>query len=227
MRWPRALAEDETLELIIAGASIARFGDGELNLALGSDCITQPYNSEISQALRQILDDPIDCLVGIPRLGGGPKEQFWRKYYRSDVCKLFGQSQYVSAFITRPDSAPWIDREDYWNKIRNIWRDKDVTLVRGSEKSLTAEMLDDAKSVKEIIAPRRDAFASYKDLMAQVGTPETALLCLGPTATIMAHDLCGRGVHAIDLGHIGMFLRKHMRGLSMAVTEHDKAVDRV
>jgi hypothetical protein len=42
----------------------------------------------------------------------------------------------------------------------------------------------------------------------------------------MAVDLCARGVHAIDLGHGGMFLRKRRRGQAMVVTDSDKAHDK-
>jgi hypothetical protein len=36
-------------------------------------------------------------------------------------------------------------------------------------------------------------------------------------------DLCAKGVHAIDLGHVGMFLRKARAGRPMTVTTEDKA----
>lgn len=227
LHWPDVLPEDETLNWVIAGASIARFGDGEFNLCVGQDCITQPYNLPIASALKKILREPSNCLVGIPRLGLGPKHLFWARFHRPDIWELFGQNKYVSAFITRPDSAPWIDRPEYWSKVRSLWIGKNVTLVRGSDKSLTASMLKGAASVREIIAPKRNAFASYTDLMRQIGTPQTALLCLGPTATVMAHDLSRRGVHAIDIGHIGLFLAKHLAGKPMVVTAKDKAVDRM
>jgi hypothetical protein len=38
----------------------------------------------------------------------------------------------------------------------------------------------------------------------------------------MAVDLCAIGIQAIDLGHIGLFLRKHRRGEPMVVTQADK-----
>jgi hypothetical protein len=44
--------------------------------------------------------------------------------------------------------------------------------------------------------------------MARIGTPERVLLSLGPAATVMAVDLCRRGVHAIDVGHMGAFYRR-------------------
>jgi hypothetical protein len=34
------------------------------------------------------------------------------------------------------------------------------------------------------------------------------IICLGPTATVLAERLAKKGVHALDLGHIGMFMRR-------------------
>ncbi len=38
----------------------------------------------------------------------------------------------------------------------------------------------------------------------------------------MAVDLCKKGVHAIDLGHVGLFLKKHRQGLPMWLSKDDK-----
>lgn len=227
MAWPAVIGECETLELVAAGASISRFGDGEFKLALAQSCVSQPKDANLARRLRAILRDSGKCLVGIPNVrADGPKKPFWQTYDRGNVRALFGKREYFSAFITRPDSAPWIDTVDYWETVRSLWKGKRVTLVRGSGKSLTQDMLNDAAEVREIIAPRQGAWAEYDRLIDEIGTPETALLCLGPTATVMAVDLCAKGVHAIDLGHIGLFLKKHERGLPMWVTKEEKAVDK-
>jgi hypothetical protein len=99
--------------------------------------------------------------------------------------------------------------------------------VRGSTKSLTSDDLVGAATVTEVIAPRQHAWADYTSLLERVGRPARALICLGPSATVMAVDLCAKGVHAIDLGHVGMFLRKRRRGDPMWVTEDDRSHDRV
>lgn len=227
MIWPDVLDEDETLDCVLAGASLARFGDGEFNLARGGTCITQKQVAPIAAVLKAILKFPGKCLIGIPRQGVGPKAQFWARYDRPEVVKLLSPDvAYASAFVTRPDSAPWIDRPDYWLKLKSLWQGKKVTLVRGSWKSLTAEMLADAAEVREIICAAKNAYDDCGYILDKIGEDKTVLLCLGPTATILALELSQRGAHAVDLGHIGMFLRKHERGLPMKVTDQEKAVDR-
>lgn len=222
MIYPRVLGEVATLQRVLEGASLARYGDGEFKMAArGAGIKSQEAHDGLSRRLREILRDSGDCLVGIPNIHSDtPKIAFWRKYL--EMGRLLATRPYVSAFVTRPDSAPWINTDDYWFAVESLWRGLDVTLVRGSSKSLVAEDLVGARSVNEVICAKQHAFRHYDEILARIGTPTRALLCLGPTATVLAVDLCARGVHAIDLGHIGMFLKKHRRGEPMWVTKDDK-----
>lgn len=225
-QYPDVLGELETLRRIVAGASIARYGDGEFKISTGtgSSIKSQPYDVHLSGRLRGILMDSGACMVGLPNiLSQTPKIEFWQKYQRY-ASMLDPSRRYVSSFITRPDSAPWIDTDEYWSLFESLWAGRDVTLVRGSGKSLVAEDLTSAYRVTEIVGPRQGAWADYDALVDRVmaSQPQRVLICLGPTATVMAVDLCARGVHAIDLGHIGMFLRKRRRGEPMWVTKVDK-----
>ncbi len=224
--YPHVLDESASLDRILAGASIARYGDGEFKMAgHGAGIKSQAADERLSERLRNILIDSGSCMVGIPNIHSDtPKVEFWGKHQR--YCALLEESRrYVSSFITRPDSAPWIDEPSYWERLESLWVGHDVTLVRGSAKGLTPEDLIGAGTVTEILAPRQGAWFEYAALLKRIGKPKRAILCLGPTATVMAVDLCARGVHAIDLGHAALFLRKHRRGESMALTKAEKAVD--
>lgn len=220
--YPVVLSELNTLRLVSDGLSLARYGDGELNLCRARPAKVQRRDSLLSARLLEILMDSGRCLVGIPNLHSAtPKAAFWGKYQTS--TDLLVDRPYVSSFVTRPDSAPWIDQPDYWQLLESLWVGQDVTLVRGGRHGLTKADLVGAGAVTEILAPPQDAWLSHDALLEQIGTPKRALLCLGPTATVMAVDLCAKGVHAIDLGHVGMFVRKHRAGQPMTVTAEDKA----
>lgn len=227
--YPAVLGEFETLKRVLAGESIARYGDGEIRMAEHNSSIkSQTADTELSRRLRGILQDSGACMVGIPNIySDTPKGEYWRKFQKY-AGLLNPDKAYVSSFITRPDSAPWIDAPEYWAMVPQLWQGRSVTLVRGSGKSLTAEDLvaGGAGEVTEVLAPRQHAWADYASLLKRIGRPERAILCLGPTATVMAVDLCARGVHAIDWGHGGMFWRKHLRGEPMWVTDAEKSVDR-
>ncbi len=72
-----------------------------------------------------------------------------------------------------------------------------------------------AKSIKLINAPRRDAYIEINRIQAEIEAAMVGrnvktvpiLMCLGATATILAHRLAARGLWAIDLGHVGMFMK--------------------
>jgi hypothetical protein len=222
------LGESDTLDRILAGASIARYGDGEFKIAAHNAGIkSQPADAKLSERLQRILIDSGSCMVGIPNIHSAtPKAEFWGRHMQ--FCSLLDDTRrYVSSFITRPDSAPWIDEPSYWDRLESLWIGQDVTLVTGSKKSLKAEDLIGAGTVTEIAAPAQGAWFQYDALMKRIGRPKRAIICLGPTATVMAVDLCARGVHAIDLGHVALFLRKHRRGEPMWLTKEDKSHDKV
>lgn len=232
--YPKILGESETLDLVRSGRSIARYGDGEFKMAaINCGIKSQDGDLRLSQRLAEILKAPGDCLVGIPNihevissgLSTDQKVEFWSKHLR--FHRLLNPAvQYSSAFISRPDSAPWIDTDDYWNRLQSLWVGQDVTVVHGSHKSLQPEDLIGARTITSIQCPKRNAFAEYDEILERIGSPSRALVCLGPTATVLAYDLCKRGVHAIDLGHTAIFLRKRRRGEPVVVTEDDRAVDR-
>src|SRR5262245_51769959 len=99
---------------------------------VGGERPGQPYDATLARRLREVLKESGDCLVGIPNIHSDtPKAAFWQRYADQWVTKHLAAREYVSSFITRPDSAPWIDGPAYWAKVRRLWAGKDVTLVRG------------------------------------------------------------------------------------------------
>lgn len=234
-KYPSVMSEEKTLDLILKGRSIARYGDGEFRIA---DHVTtiknQNADAKLTERLAHILQDSGECLVGIPNIyrviesnPDGQKVEYWTKYLWAR--SLLADRQYVSAFISRPDSAPWINTADYWAKVETLWKGQDVCVVRGSGKSLTTADLNGARTVTEILCPRNSAFSEYDSILDRILSvkPKRVLLGLGPTATVLAVDLCAKGIHAIDLGHLAMFMRKFRKGEPAIVTEEDKAVDKV
>jgi len=220
--YPHVLSESDTLDRVLVGQSLARYGDGEFHLCHGRSAKAQIANPVLRGRLCDILQDPGGCLVGIPNLHSDtPKAAFWAPFAQHH--SLLAQRSYGSSFVTRPDSAPWIDIPDYWARLSSLWEGQDVTLVRGeSAKALQASDLTGARTVTVVNCPKRNAFGQYAQILARVGTPARALLCLGPTATVLAVDLSHLGVHAIDLGHVALFLRKHRKGEPMVLTPAEK-----
>lgn len=207
-RWPHVVDEFESMRRVAQGMSLARYGDGELNLCLGRDIKCQTHSRRLQDRLRSILLGSGPCAVGVPNVMAKTKP-YWEKFKTERYARLFDPERvYLSAFVSRPDSAPWIHVDAYWRIVADLWVGQDVTLVRGSEKSLTPDELHGAANVREVRCLRQNAFQEYDRLLDRVGTPKRAILCCGPTATVLAVDLAARGVHAVDLGHVGMWTRR-------------------
>jgi glycosyltransferase GT-like protein len=213
------LDEFETLEAAHAGRSIARFGDGELKIATGRDAKSQPHDKMLELRLREALKSPgtTGPLVCIPRANPkSPKVDLWRTFETRQYLKLYDdEGTYGSPFITRPDSAPWIETPKYWERVVDLWRDRDVVLVRGPNKSLRPEDMTAAASIEDVLCPAQNAWTIHGELFERLhGERRRVIFCLGATATVLAFRLGIEGVHAIDLGHIGMFMRRDPFALS-------------
>lgn len=209
--YPSVLSEEETIARAHAGASLARYGDGELKLALGFTCVSQIAVPALSRELKHILAKPSACLPCIPNAAPRPPrktKEAWRGYAVEKYRAMYGLPLYGSAFISRPDSAPWIDTPEYWDSIDALWRGRDVVLVKGTERSLTEAGIGSANSVRVVDAPRRDAYAEIDRIEEEIGkTSDRVLLCVGATSTVLAWRLAQKNIHALDLGHLGMFMR--------------------
>jgi hypothetical protein len=206
----RVYTEQQTLQLAVEGRSLSRFGDGELRLCLGGRAASQEYNKDLAKELTRLLTKQTNSLVCLPwPRKGSPKVKNWTKICGS-YEHLFGKKEYGSAFITRPDSAPWIENQEYIQLLQQLWVGKDVTLLVGERMtSLAPDMLVGAASVRTIIGPQSHAYPSINDLESQVGkTKGPVLMCMGATATCLAERLARKGIHAVDLGHVGWMVRR-------------------
>lgn len=231
MTYPAVLTEQETLSMLELGASIARYGDGELKLCRGGSAKAQAYEKGLSDRLKWILRSPSACLVGIPRIADPEavpedKRVFWAKYAAPEYANLYEPGKiYGSAFITRPDSAPHIDTEEYFERMKALWSGRRVVLVNGDNKRFNKDgsILETASAWERWEMPAQNAWAVYPELLKRCkgeGRETLFILALGPTATVLAFDLDEAGYQALDLGHLGMFYARFRRGVPLS--EFDK-----
>lgn len=211
----KVLSEVDTLELALT-RSIARVGDGEFRLARGAPSASQSPDPRLQREMVDLLAGPTSSLVCLPNLrAGSPKMWFWNKYDNATYEGLCRQKLYGSTWITRPDDAPWIDRPEYWDRVAGLWTGRDVVLVTGDHKSLTEDQLTEAKSVRVVMSTRQHAYAHISEIQEKVGQHQgTVLICLGATATVLAERFAKKDIHALDLGHIGMFMRRRKKLLT-------------
>jgi hypothetical protein len=130
------------------------------------------------------------------------------------VQALSENMTYYSAFITRPDSAPWISNKEFCLRFQEVWAGRRVVIIAPKENKLVNVVKVKAGSLVWHSCPRRNAYESIDKAEQQVldARPEVALLSIGPTATVLARRLASRGVHAIDIGSAGGFLMRYLLG---------------
>ena len=209
--YPDVKGEIETLDLVLSGKSIGRYGDGEFNHVRGKKNVSQMVDRGLTRELKALLlDPPKACIVGIPTMNPAGKAT-WLAYKDQYAKHLNPKVKYVSAFITRPDSAPWIDTPEFYDKVESLWRGQKVTLVANGVRSLKPDFLRSHDAdVNYVECPYRDAYRKIDELEdACLRAGRRVILCAGPTATVLAARLARAGLHAVDAGHIGMFWRRY------------------
>ena len=210
--WPDVQEEFLTLAKVAEGYSIARFGDGEGKIMRGMAYVREPVQPELAQMLRTIISAPHDrCLIGIPTMNPqGPKYEGWQKRLPLFLADLSPTVQYYSAFITRPDSAPWIETLTYARQLESCWAGRKVAIVCEPWSKLLSVVKITARKVVHIPCPSHNAFAhlaGYEQLILK-SHAEIALLSHGVSATVLAHRLASQGMWALDLGSIGGMLTR-------------------
>lgn len=223
---PKVHDEWKTLELVRdKHMSIARFGDGEFKLCDGRNQISQLPNEALQTKLNNILhSNNKSLLVCIPNihdenifsLMSEQKQKFWKNYLGDKTLNFLREyKEYGSSFITRPDSAPGINKDDYWKGWQSVWADKRVLLVDGVQSRFNkAGPLDNTSYLNNIKCSSNNAFNYYDEILFSIDSHCTAeaidlvVLSLGPTATVLAADLNGKGIWALDLGRFGVFYAK-------------------
>jgi len=213
MNYPSVVGEFETIDAVLKGKSLARFGDGELKLMDGQGYLREPGCEKLANELLAVLQTSHrNCLVGIPTMSeDGPKYENWIRH-RDRFAKLLhgADVRYYSAFVTRPDSAPWINSLAFVGEIEKLWHGRRVAVLAEPGNSILKVVRLSAKKIKHVVCPHREAYAQIDDfeILLAKGKPEVALLSCGPTATCLANRLAARGIHAVDIGSAGGFLLK-------------------
>lgn len=245
------LSDFETVELIVRDKkSVSRFGDGEISWILGTQKGSFQNGSEIlSKRLSEVLSSNLDnLLICLPYTLNEVKgldlnaKHFWTRimhYQRFHIFHYINTNVYGNSLFTRPYMI-YKDKkgaEEKFKKIKLIWENRDIVMIEGSFTffGIGNDLLDNANSIRRIIAPHENAFDKYNEILSEVKKLEKTsliLLALGPTATILAYDLTKLGYQAIDIGHVDIeyewFLRKTKRKISITgkyVNEVNNKID--
>lgn len=208
MKYPTQIADEfETMRKVAAGKSLARFGDGELKMMFGSSYVRQVGSIEIATELFNVMNAPAEeCIVGIPTMDRrGPKVANWQRHIDRFERVIQRPGPFYSAFVTRPDSAPWIETPEYLDLVLSCWRGKSVVLVSEPTNKLIKILRATAGSLVHLECPSEGCYPLINQFELEVWLqrPQIAILSMGVTATCLANRLAARGVQALDFGSAG------------------------
>src|SRR4051794_35928432 len=119
----RVLDERATLAVLCERrASLARYGDGELEIMIGRDISCQEYDPMLARRLRFILRAPTpEFLVGIPnfpalQIKRSGRKRIWERYQCIFSHLVRRGATYHSAFVSRPASVMGLESAEYFQE---------------------------------------------------------------------------------------------------------------
>ncbi|USS84720.1 GT-D fold domain-containing glycosyltransferase [Fructilactobacillus myrtifloralis] len=246
---PKIIDADATLALISKNQlSISRYGDGELNWMIGDDGFEsfEIGSSKLQNRLAEIIKSNLpNHLVGIPGNLTDPNQVndessfFWKKQLCKNGSKWFSyldpHKTYYDADITRPyiEKRDKRNSEKTFNLLKQVWNNRDVLIVEGQETRFGVgnDLLANAHSIRRIECPVTNAFERYDEILKtikkHVKPNDLVLAALGPTATVLAFDLCKSGFQTIDIGHADIEYEWFKNGATEKVPVSGKYVNEV
>lgn len=206
--------EWETLRAIAArGASIARYGDGELMIMIGYGIYFQEYDPELARRLREIVRQPSErFLIGLPPFDtmSITKEAWkkrWEKYRLIFSYLVRNGGSYHSTALSRPSSVGNWEPQEYYREFAALWKGRDLVLIHNDARTVSHPMFREARSVRHVACLPEHAYREYPSLLERAAAFADVpgvffLIAAGPTACLLAWDLAQRGAQALDVGHL-------------------------
>ncbi|HFU4466593.1 TPA: SP_1767 family glycosyltransferase [Streptococcus suis] len=218
---PTVIGISETIDYLLKHqSSLARFGDGEMDIIAGNSIPYQDYHPQLAEELKYILSldsqpNFMVCLSDVfehlERYNQAARD-FWTahlNYYKDYYQDLCQADWYGSTFISRP-YMDLVDKEPsshYFKQLKKIWQDKNLLIVEGefSRSGVGNDLFQEARSIQRIICPSRNAYEHLETIEQAIrehGKDKLILVMLGPTAKVLSYHMAQEGYQIIDIGHI-------------------------
>ena len=223
---------EESVQMIISDRlSVARFGDGEFNLAFRHRGIGfQEYNNGLAKQLLEVMigSKKSAVAVALPHGYCNTSEDrfktkvFWWSYvvrnqsYIRRFQNSVGKQKILDTNFTRVITE--LKNKDKIHliieNIKGIWKNKSILIVEGSgtQFGIGNDLLVKAAHISRIIAPAENAYTKINEIRQEINgfinsqqslEDVVVLIALGPTATVLAYEF-GEIVQTIDIGHFDL-----------------------
>lgn len=225
--------------------SISRFGDGEFYIMEGQSIGFQEANLELAHRLKEVINSHDKKHLVCLSEGLNPKNYYkftprhvkWMKKnlkntYEIRLKYIQVGEKYYNALVSRF----WIPYKnkghamDIASMLKSVWKGRSVVIIEGVKTRMGVgnDLLSEAASINRIIGPCENAFSKYNDIFeaAQTFSKDSLfLIALGPTATVLAYNLCRLGYQALDIGHVDMEYEWMKMGTNEQVNLNNKYVN--
>lgn len=235
-KYPDIHSGEEAIDLIVKEhCSMARFGDGEFATIEGR--VRHRFQSEIDSELARKLKEVLtirqeSLLIGLAdnygsleKYNGQGKREI-RRYMKASVRReheklINPEWVYYDTYMTRP-YVMYKDQDTdgparRFQNLRRIWDNRKCIFIEGEYTGLGVgnDLFSNAAEIFRIIAPAENAFHAYEQILEvcrQQDRDVLFLLALGPTATVLAYELCRLGYQAVDIGHVDLEYEWFLKG---------------
>ncbi len=245
---PAISSSEQLLKKIIEeGKSLTRFGDGEFEMMLQRERPWfQSVDDELSIRLKEIIKNKNEDMLTAIADNFGNLEKYTeeaadaiRAYMvksREDIIPLLDANKvYYNAYVTRPYMIYRQKQhaEKIFGLLKKVWFGRSILFVEGKWGRIGVgnDLFQTASMIQRIECPAQNAWGRYKDILESVRqtVDKKDLICisLGPTATVLAYDLCLMGYQALDIGQIDNEYEWYLRKADVRMPVEGKLVAEV
>ena len=234
--YPNFFPIEKTIEdIVIHGASLSRFGDGEFAIMAGHK--RQKFQQMDERLQRRLIEvfrsreekiliaiaDNYGNLDKFSRAGKSGIRAYMTEEIRLEHKQFLDLSRtYHNAYISRP-CVLYADCETEkpgkrFKVLRRIWDKRNVIMIEGEQTRLGVgnDLFLNANRIGRIEGPAENSFVAYDRLLqAAIRHAEDDtlfLLAMGPTASVLAYDLAMHGYQAVDIGHLDLEYEWYLKG---------------
>jgi glycosyltransferase family protein len=212
----------ETIDDILTQRkSLSRYGDTELKMMLKQGGVVfQREDPQLSRRLKEVFNSDLDNLIiGLPgplcsvRKENLEAKYFWLRFLNSygnllaeylDRKRVYGNAGISRFYLGLKDKSL---SGQILAKLKLIWDRQELLIMEGefSRMGVGNDLFSNAAGLSRLLCPAENAFGKYDEILAaarKYGKDKLILIALGPTATVLSHDLAKSGYWAIDIGHV-------------------------
>lgn len=227
----KILSIEQTMDLLLdKKTSFCRFGDADIDLMSGNDCLYQKYDPRLADIMINILKKSNDnYLVGInyhyfhsTKTLNTVNRRFYlmsiSKYRKFLLDNCYRDRTYIAAGFNQVYAiTTGMDYADYYSKIKRMISKEDIVLVCGDRvfDNIEHNIFDFAHSIEYVTGPSTDAFRVFDDLLEKCRSyskEKVLAFILGPTSKALVHILSQEGYIAWDIGHLAKDYDFYMKG---------------